>query len=542
MTAALQLVVLIFAPGALADGNIERKPLSATGCRAGTAACPVTQDHLLLQRGQAAVKHGALNPEMLDQIFFEAIVRDFKADHPDFQSFDGHVTGLVEPRLGADGRPVFRGGPVLSTKENFDQWYRDVPGVNIRLPMKLALTRSAEGTYVYENPSFFPIDGKGWKDSAIALDGNPHNFYFTLELASAFIYQGGEQFTFRGDDDVWVFINGEKVIDLGGVHNPIEGSVDLDTLDLTPGSDVELHFFFAERRCCGSNFRLETTIQFPVPAKGTCVLWGDPHVSTFDRGLAEEKESVPLLGMYASGDYWLVKSEWVGIQGRYGPTRWSAGQAALLALGVGGPFLGGHTLIIEPMEGKVTWDGKEILQEMPSEFFIKGFVNVSFHGPAKEQLIDPGQGALPLRTVTARLPKIVDLTVNRWSKHIDAIIRMRQLPEGQDGHCGNFNLDASDDTKALILERAGAEVGTEDSFFGPWPENLGEHGGQVTVEQEMHVEDCQPRLREEAERLCVAARVGASKALLEACIYDVCFGGKEFAAEDAAVERQVQSG
>ena len=34
---------------------------------------------------------------------------------------------------------------------------------------------------------------------------------------------------------------------------------------------MDLRFFFAERRCCGSNFRMETTI---VPVTGTCTIWG----------------------------------------------------------------------------------------------------------------------------------------------------------------------------------------------------------------------------------------------------------------------------
>lgn len=191
----------------------------------------------------------------------------------------------------------------------------------------------------------------------------------------------------------------------------------------------------------------------------------------------------------------------------------------------------------------MTWDGEQVLQHAPSELFIKGFVNVSFRGDAGGDLIDPSQGYLPLRTVTAQLPKIVDLTVNRWPKHIDAIIKMRQLPEGQDGHCGNFNLDPLDDTQAKVLERAGAEVPAEESLFGPWPERLGSHGPGAQAQLEVGLDDCEPKLREAAERLCTTARAGAaSKAVLEACIFDVCFGGKEFAAEDAAVERQAQSG
>merc|ERR1712048_235437 len=147
---------------------------------------------------------------------------------------------------------------------------------------------------------------------------------------------GGETFTFKGDDDVWVFINDKLVIDMGGVHNPMVGSVEVDDLNLTKGSQGKLSFFFAERRCCGSNFRLETTIR---PLHASCTVWGDPHIDVFDNGLFGRPKVDPV-SIYTSGEYWLVKSDKVQIQGRYGTTVFTTeGQSALLALAVGGPFL-----------------------------------------------------------------------------------------------------------------------------------------------------------------------------------------------------------
>ena len=52
-------------------------------------------------------------------------------------------------------------------------------------------------------------------------------------------YRGGEVFNFRGDDDVWVFINKALVVDLGGVHGAMEGRISLDTLNLTTGKNYE---------------------------------------------------------------------------------------------------------------------------------------------------------------------------------------------------------------------------------------------------------------------------------------------------------------
>jgi len=202
-------------------------------------------------------------------------IRDFLDTHPDMQDGLGTDLGIVQTTLGADGKPVYAGGAGTLTTHGqaaFDQWYNDTAGVNLAAPLSLTLNETAPGSEVYQyaNYDFFPIDG-----ALLGNQGRVHNYHFTLEIHTQFTYQGGETFDFTGDDDVFVFIDDQLIIDLGGVHSAQSASVSLDTLGLTVGNNYDLDLFFAERHTTQSDFVMTTSIllQQPViPAPGAFLL------------------------------------------------------------------------------------------------------------------------------------------------------------------------------------------------------------------------------------------------------------------------------
>lgn len=119
--------------------------------------------------------------------------------------------------------------------------------------------------------NFYPLD-KVLPSYEESERGNNHNNYFGMRYDVTFKigdYVGPLNYEFTGDDDLWVVLDGKKiVIDLGGIHSAAKGTVDLwqyigQAASLSEAQKQQTHtltILYMERGAGESNCQMEFTL------------------------------------------------------------------------------------------------------------------------------------------------------------------------------------------------------------------------------------------------------------------------------------------
>lgn len=182
------------------------------------------------------------------------------------------VQGIVKARLGEDGYPILNSSDERSMAYLFDP-NKEEEGKKIYADLSHLLSESEDGaisfnsdkhyawyplqtgggdfivydgTYTVRGESgaqipvgFVPFNSYDENNQIISPDG-PFDHHFGLTLSTNFKMPKGAVvndkdmvFDFTGNDDVWVFIDGVLVLDMGGVHGKRSGAINFKTGEVT---------------------------------------------------------------------------------------------------------------------------------------------------------------------------------------------------------------------------------------------------------------------------------------------------------------------
>jgi len=244
------------------------------------------------------------------------------------------------------------------------------------------------------------------------------------------------------------------------------------------------------------------------------MVFGDPHVLSFDGQRSD---------YYTPGEYWIVKSETVKIQGKYQPTPITNGLAVTNSIAISGSFINGHVLIVRSLDQSpfTTYDGQPILRGFPSHFVSPdGLVHIHYDSNGNTMQYE-GRYNKQLHVLHINLPDDVLVQVNQWNEpgegaYMNVKITMTPQPD-QDGHCGNFNGNALDDDRNEVRARLGKNGVAEGDLLFPGPKTPINPGSRPDIN------DCPQDRLAAAKESCKKSEKKYIPTM--GCLIDVCFGG-----------------
>lgn len=267
--------------------------------------------------------------------------------------------------------------------------------------------------------------------------------------------------------------------------------------------------------------------------RGSCTIMGDPHILPFDNSYGIHGDVTQL----SPGVYNLVVSPDLLIQGMFGFSSRFPSASSLIGIAASGPFVGGRVAVMYtgpetgPSGFQTLWGNETIVPNMGDRFkddegniYVRtGRMNPTNFQPQARHTIEGTDAEDPrdMPSIYVQLGNGVELFLLLGNDTMNAVIVMDKLPDGQDGYCGNFNCNSTDDTMSALQGRGFAYTLPQTlSIFDEMPvvpiEALEKHGEVRPVQQ------CPPELYAQAEKECGSM---SERALKEGCIFDVCTSG-----------------